>query len=230
MSQDNEAAQLHLRLGTSYMNSSNYPQALNELLIAEKLDSTDAVIQNNLGLAYYFRGRPDLAEQHLRKAVSLKNDYTDAKNNLGRVLIDLDNAKEAVTVLSAASSDLTYPYPEKPLLNLGMAYFAIGNLSAATDSLKKSIQYQRDNCLAQSFLGRVFYEQKIFDKAAEQLDKAAGFCLKSQYDEPNYYGALSYYQVGQKSKAEARLQEIINLYPNGKYSSKAKSMLEIIRK
>ncbi len=230
MTQDNEAAQLHLRLGTSYMNSGNYPQALNELLIAEKLDSSDAVIQNNLGLAYYFRGRPDLAENHLKKALSLKADYTDAKNNLGRVLIDLDKSKEAIDILQQATADLTYPYPEKPLLNLGMAFFAVGNYSAATVSLQKSIQYQRDNCLAQNFLGRIFYEQKIYEKAAAQLDKAAGFCMKSQYDEPNYYGALSYYQVGQKSKAEARLEEIINLYPNGKYSAKAKSMLEIIRK
>jgi type IV pilus assembly protein PilF len=74
------------------------------------------------------------------------------------------------------------------------------------------------------------YEQKDFKKAAEQLDRAAGFCLKDQFDEAIYYGALSHYQVGAKSQAEARLEELLNLYPNGKYGSKAKSMLDLMRK
>ena len=40
-------ARLHLQIGTSQLESGNYPQAIEELLKAEKLDSSDPVIQNN---------------------------------------------------------------------------------------------------------------------------------------------------------------------------------------
>jgi tetratricopeptide (TPR) repeat protein len=95
---------------------------------------------------------------------------------------------------------------------------------------EKSLAIQRTNCLAHSFLGRALYEEKKFDKAALELDRAIGFCQKDGFDEPHYYSGLSYFDLGAKDKAIARLEALIKLFPGGKYADKARSMLEVMKR
>jgi len=225
-----ETAKLHLRMGTSHLNNENYPQALTELLTAQELDPANPVIQNNLGLAYFFRERYDLAENHIRRALKLVPKYSDARNNLSRVLIERGRYDEAITEAQTVIQDLTYASPEKPLINLGMAQFKLLQFETARKTFQKALDFQRDNCLAHSYYGRSLFELKDYTRASEALDRAAGFCQRAQYDEPQYYGALSYYQMGQKPKAEARFESLLKLYPNGRYTDKAKTMLETIRR
>lgn len=228
--EDEEAAKIHLQIGTSQLQEGNYPQALSELLKAESLDPKNPLIQNNLGLAYYYRGRADLAETRIRKALTLNPGYTDARSNLARVLTERGRYIEAAREAELATEDLTYPHPEKPLINLGIALFKLGQYEKARKTFQKALDFQRDNCLAQSYYGRCLFELKQYRQSAEALDRAAGFCQESQFDEPQYYSALSYYELGEKSKAEYRLEGIIKLYPQGKYTDKAKSMLDTIRR
>src|ERR1700723_2885037 len=96
---DHERAMLHLQIGTSYLQAGKNPQAMSELLKAEELDPKDPQIMNNLGLAYYVRGNLKQAEEKFRNAIAADRKFTDAKNNLGRVLIDADRLNEATKVL-----------------------------------------------------------------------------------------------------------------------------------
>jgi Tfp pilus assembly protein PilF len=227
---DAEKAELHLRVGTSMLQNGNYPQALSELLKAEELDNTNPVVQNNLGLVYFARNRLDLAAQHIRRALQLKSDYTDAKNNLGRVLIEQEKYPEAQQILTEALKDLTFPNPEKPYLNLGLASFRQRQFKEAKNHLLHALEYQRNNCMAQTLYGRSLLELKEYANAASALDRAIGFCRNEEADEPQYYSALAYYQLGEQRKAETRLDEIIKIYPNGRYRDRARSMLETMRK
>lgn len=230
LSEDKETAELHLRIGTAHLDNGNYPQALGELMQAEKLDPSSPQIQNNLGLAYFAREKLDLAEEHLRKAISLNGNYSDAKNNLGRVLIERRKYNDAISVLTPVINDLTYNQPEKPLLNVGTAYFKMNDFRTARSFFLKSLEYQRDSCIANSYYGRSLFELKDFKNAAEALDRGIGYCQKLQYDEPHYYSALAYYQIGDPARAQVRLEELIKLYPNGKYRDRAKTMLETMKR
>ncbi len=229
-SKDKETAELHLRIGTGHLSSGNYPQALSEFMAAEKLDPNNAGIQNGLGLAYYFRNRLDLAEEHFRKSLEIEPNRSETRNNLGRALIDEGKLQEAVTEINKVVADLTYIAPEKALTNLGVAQFKLGQFATAKSTFGKALDYQKENCLAQSYFGRCFYELKDFKRSAETLDRAVGYCQRVLFDEPHYYSALSYYQLGQVSRAEARFEELIKLYPDGQYGEKAKSMLATIRR
>lgn len=230
MGTDYKRAELLLRLGTSQIESGDYPAAMKTLLEAEKNDPTNPTIQNNLGLVYFFRDRLDLAEKHLRDAVSLKSDYSDAKNNLGRILTEAGKAKEAIPFLNDVLKDLTYDRPAKTTLNMGIAHFRMGNFKQAEGFFVKTLQYGPDNCLAKSYLGRTYFESKDYKRASEALDSAVGFCKGQQFDEPHYYSALAYYQLGEKGKAEARLLEVSKMYVRGKYQEQARNLLETIRK
>lgn len=229
-SDDKEAAILYLQNGVASLNSGNYPEALIALKKAEQMDPENPAIENNLALVYYARERFELAETHIRKAISLNNKYSDARNNLSAILLELGKYQEAAKEAKIVMNDLTYPNPEKPWVNYGLALFKMNDFNGAKNAFAKAVDYQRDSCEAQSNYGRALYELKDYRKASDALDRAIGFCQRTQFDEPHYYSALSYYQLGEVDKAKSRLDEVIKFYPNGKYIDKAKGLLETINK
>lgn len=227
---DSEKADLHLRMGTSLLENGNYPQALTELLNAQQLDPSNAMIQNNLGLAYFARGKNETALVHLSRAVDLNPKYTEAKSNKGRVLVEVERYSEADQILRSALEDLTFPQPDKLYLNLGLSLFRQKKYKEAKGQLEKSLEFQRSSCLGQTLYGRSLFELKDFSAAASVLDRAIGYCKNEQVDEPQYYSALAYYQMGDQRRAETRLEEIVKIYSSGRYRERARSMLDTMRK
>lgn len=226
---DNERAELHLKIGTALLNQGQYPAALSELLKAEKLDSSNPMIQNNLGLAYFVRGRFDLAERHIRRALSLNPKYTDARNNLGRLLIEQKQYRDAVKELKLATQDLTYSEPSGPLLNLGHAYYLSGNFEAAQKVLIEALNYKRQNCFGMTLYGQTLYRLRKYPQSTEAFDEAVRICESSAKEEPYYFSALSHLKLGQRSQAYARLKEYLDSFPKGTYSAKVKNLMREIQ-
>jgi type IV pilus assembly protein PilF len=227
---DSEKAALYLKMGASQFDNGNYPAAMSALLKAEEIDNKNPVIQNTLGITYFMRQRNDLAEKHIRRALELNKKYSDARNNLSRVLIEEGKYKEAEKELRIVLDDLTYPSVDKAYINLGLAQFNQKLYDESRESFLRAMNVTRDNCVANAYYGRSIFEMKEYEKAASALDNAIGFCQKALYDEPHYYSALTYYRLGLKDKSIARFEEIIKFYPEGKYRDKAKAMLALIRK
>jgi type IV pilus assembly protein PilF len=225
---DRERAALHMQIGTGYLASAQYPQAMSELLKAEQLDPTNPNILNNLGLAFYVRGRTKQAEEKFRAAIKVRSDFSDAKNNLARVLIDEERLPEAIRVLSEVEGDLTYKFPEKTLSNLGMAYFLQGNFKKSEDALARSLQIRRESCTTAHYYGRALFELKRVQQSAEMLDHAVEFCRASKFEDPLFFSAMSYFSLGEKEKSRARLEELLKDYPKSKYVAKAKGMLQLL--
>lgn len=229
-SQNKEKSLLYLQMGVSQLENEDYPNALRSLLESEKLDPSNAITQNNLGLAYFLRERHAMAEKHFRKAVSLDPKYSDARNNLARILIEQGKYVGAEKELKLVLDDLTYTGFAKAYINYGLLMFNQKKFDAALGYFDKSIQSEKDNCLANTYYGRSLFEMKDYERAAVALDRGISFCQKQLYDEPHYFSAVTYYRLKQKEKSIARFQEILKLYPNGKYRDKSRDMLDLIRK
>jgi type IV pilus assembly protein PilF len=222
-------ALLHLQVGTAHLMKGNYPLALKELLEAERLDPKEPTIQNNLGLAYLVREKYDDAEKHFKNALELNNNYTDARNNLGRLYIDVGLYPKAIQELETAAADLTYEQPEKSWSNLGQAYFMATQYQKAKLAFQNSLKNRHGSCFTMNYYGRALFELKEFKTAAESLDQAVKLCEKSNFDEPHFYSAMSFYKLGRVEQARARCQEILQLYPNSLYAKKARELLEIMQ-
>jgi len=144
MTKQERRANLHLKLGVTHLHAGNYPQALIELLKAEKIEPENPTIQNNLALAYFVRQKHDLSLKHIKKALTLDPKYSDARNNLGRILIDIGQYSEAQRQLKIVLKDLTYTQPAKAQTNLGLSYFKESRFKTAKKYLLKAIQTNRE--------------------------------------------------------------------------------------
>jgi type IV pilus assembly protein PilF len=227
--ENRERAMLHMQLGTGLLGQGKYPQALSELLKAEQMDPQNPAILNNLGLAYYVRGKYKLGEEKFRAAIAIVPRFTDAKNNLGRLLIDAQRVPEAIKVLQEAEGDLTYEFADKTFTNLGMAYFELSNYTKAEDYLSRALTLRRDNCTASNLYGRTLLQMQRVQQSAQALDQAIEYCRENHFEEPIFYSAMSYFSLGEKEKSRARLEELLKDYPKSKYVAKAKGMLELLQ-
>lgn len=225
---DKERAVLHMQMGTGFLQQGLYPQAMAELMKAEQLDPTNPQILNNLGLSYYVRGKSKQAEAKFRTAIKIQKDFTDAKNNLARVLLDQERPRDAIKYLNEAEGDLTYPAADKTYANLGMAHFALGNYQQAETYLLRSLEMRRQNCVTALYYGRTLMELKRAEQSAQMLDQAVEYCRSSRFEDPLYFSAMSYFSLGEKEKTKARLEELLKEYPKSKYVAKAKGMLELL--
>jgi type IV pilus assembly protein PilF len=225
-----ELSKRHLDLGNSFYAAGKYPQALKELLRAQKLNPHNPLIMNSIAITYQARGRGDLAIKNFRELLDISPNYTDARNNLVRVYIENKYFKEAEKELVKVKADLTYGSLDKVFLNEGLLYFDQKKYELAVEPFTKAIQYGRSSCSAQHFYGRTLFELKKYVEASMALDRAISFCQSSGNDEPHYFSALSYYRSGDKRKAAVRFDEIVKLYPNGQYTERSKSLLELVKK
>jgi tetratricopeptide (TPR) repeat protein len=92
----------------------------------------------NLGTVYVGRGQVDLAEIHLRQAVSLKPDFAEAHANLGILYDHTGRGVQGVSSLEKAvnldSQNAVYRF------NLGLAYAKLRRLSEARDQFETALR------------------------------------------------------------------------------------------
>jgi tetratricopeptide (TPR) repeat protein len=99
---------------------------------------THAQAHFNLGTIYAQRGELDLAEDHLKSAISLKPDYADAYANLGMLYDYTRRGKEAIPLLLKAINldpqNAVYHY------NLGLVYAKQMDFKAAQAEFQTTLQ------------------------------------------------------------------------------------------
>lgn len=225
-----ELADLRMQMGISFIQKENYPSALQELLIAEEYDPSNPLIHTNLAFVYFMRDRIDLAETHYKKAIALKPDFTDAKNNLARLYIENGKYNLAIPLLNEALKDLTYNDYPKIYENLGVLEFKRNRYTNAKIYFRKALESNQNNCANRLFLGRSLLELKDLPQATLELNKSVSACKNLGLDDAHFYSAIALFRNKQRESAMLRFEEMIKLYPNGKNTPQAKRMLDYIRK
>lgn len=228
-SKEKESAALYLNLGASQLAQGLNARALKSLLNAKKLDDSNPEIHNHLGLTYFAMSKYPLAINEFNQALSLRHNYTEARNNLARTLIEEGQFEDARDNLRIVLSDLTYLNPAAAYFNLGLSYFREEKYKKAIPHFQKSIALNRDNCVGYNYYARSLYEMGDFKGANPVFESALPLCKRQNFDEAHYFAALSYFKAGNKSRGIALMNEAILQYPNGAYQSKARETLELMK-
>ena len=220
---------LYLQIGNSHLMHGNYPESLDALLKAKKLNPYNPVIQNSLGLAYFVRRKYILAEEHFLNALELNETYTQARINLGQLLLAIGDTDLAIQNLLITQDDLTFNQPEKISFNLGIAYFSKGDYKKAEEQFKFTLLHSsKKNCSTYIYHGRTLLKQGFYEKALESFNLSRVICRKNKReDESLYYTGLCYFHTNQKGKAKQSWKKIMKGSSRNLYTKKAEKMLKL---
>ncbi|HDI59102.1 MAG TPA: tetratricopeptide repeat protein [Desulfobacteraceae bacterium] len=216
-------------LGEAHLVDGAPRAALRELLEAERLNSSDPRVHNLLGLAYDELDRLDLADQHFSRALELKPDFSEARNNLAVVLLKQGQYAAAIDHLERILEDLLYPTPQLAACNLGWAYYRTGRQQKAEQAYRLALShYKQGVAQDQTFiralvgLGRVLLAQNRAEEAVAPLQTAAG--LVPGRAEIQFELGRAYAAVGDTNNARYALGKVIELAPDSDWAKKARDL------
>ncbi len=224
---EEKKAEIYYGQGTNELVKKNYSQALINLLHAKELDPNDSQIRNNLGMAYYFRDQPELAEKELLKAIDLDKNNSDARVNLGSLYLEKKRMKEARSQYEIVLKDLTFQNQFRNYYNLAVLELEVGDRAKAFEYLFKSIKEKDEYCQAHFKLGELYSEDNKYKQALISFQESGkGTCVNEPA--PYYQQALSLVNLDRFEEAKLKLNEIIKKFPNNRFSSLATLQLKKI--
>ncbi len=206
-------AEATMALGEAHLNQGNFTAALKELLAAEKALPNDPYIHNDLGIAYMGKEIFDLAEHHFERAVALKPDYIQARNNLGAAYLKQKKYDNAIECYRQFSDNLLYLTPHFALSNLGWAYLGKKDYLLAEKNFSKALHLEPDFINAVHGLALTHLESGSPFQAEALLQKK----LKKLPQAPILYADLAkaYEQMNQPTRAQTAWKQVLVLAPEG---------------
>lgn len=212
-------AEKYRELGELLLKEGKYTAALKEFLKAEALNPDDYFLQDDLGLAYYYKGEPDLAIARFKKALALKDDYSPARNNLGNAYAEKREWDKAIEQYEMVSSDLLYATPQFPLSNLGLAYYEKKEYPLAEKYFLKALKAQQDFDRALYGLGKTYMAMGRVPEAVTKLERAA---LVAPDAPPVHFELARAYTMNREyKKAYDSYQLVVNLNPGSPLADRA---------
>lgn len=220
-----DKAEVYFNQGTDFLMRKDYTSALEHLLKAEELDSSNSKIQTNLGMTYYFKKRNDQALYHLQKAVKLDSKNSDAKSDIASIYYYMKKYDLSEKEYLAVLEDLTYKGQFRAYYGLGLIKVKQGDFESAKKYFQNSVNENHNYCPAYFSLGELFFHEGQFELAYQNFHSASkGTC----YEEPapQFYQGLTLLKMNKLGQAKTKLEEIVNRFPESEYASLAKEHLK----
>lgn len=184
----------------------------------------------NLGLIYFNSGKYDLSRSRLKL---LLNDYPESDfygNSLywvGESFSSENKPKEAIQFLEEAVADKrNKKYADYSLYALANAYEQVGDYNNAVKYYDQLLTYHKSSTLATSSqirIGICYFKLKDYQSSIVELKSPRLTNLSDDmYSESIYLLATSYYRVNEYNNAEKSYLEVLQKFPEAKYSRDAK--------
>jgi len=161
------------------------------------------------GRVYQQQGKLSDAERAYKKAIKVNPNFVEAHNNLGNVLVDLEQLKEA----SIAYGKALKLCPNHPMLlnNLGNVLQLQGENEKAVSWLNKAIVHDPNYADAHSNLGNALSGKGEIDEATASYRKAIE--IDHRHKEAYHGLGMALSDLGEIDKAIASYRNAINVDP-----------------
>jgi len=206
-------------LGEDYLAQGNPIAALKELTAAKKITPDDPYLHYALGMVYHDMEKYGLSETHLKKAIDLKPDYTEAMNSLGGVLMKQKKWDRAIALFRETAGNLLYTTPHFPLSNMGWAFLRKGDYMRAEASFKKALKTKPEFINAIHGLTSVYLAKGQTSLSRQLLEKALAKYPDSAILHVDLAKTLEI--LGLRKEARQSWQQVIFLAPESELSEKA---------
>ncbi|MFZ9594832.1 MAG: tetratricopeptide repeat protein [Bdellovibrionia bacterium] len=202
--------------------------ALQAIARAESEDAQLPELHHTRALAYYTKKELELAMQSGLKAVQLKPDYSDAKNTLGKIYLDLGKWDLALPVLSEAATDNLYRDAYKAWTNLGILTYRKNDYSLSSQYFSKAVQNApSQSCIAHYYLGHIsMKEARLQDAIREYSLSTKKFC--GSFGDGLLALGVAYQKNKQYSEARKTFIEVQKRFPKTGWAEKALDHLKFL--
>lgn len=135
-----ESARSRVAIAAQYLQQGEQDKALRHLQRALEQDPRSCEAHTVMGVLMEREGDDRKAEEHYRKAIALREDYPQARNNYGVMLFRQQRYEESVKQLSLAAGNIGYDGRESAYENLGKAWLASGDKEQARQAFEKALR------------------------------------------------------------------------------------------
>lgn len=159
------AARDRVALAAEYMRKNEDEKALTYLQQALKSDPDSPEAHNLMGVLLERDGNVKGADREFRKAVRLRDGYSQAHNNYGSFLFRQKRYKDAARQYEAAAEDITYGYRALAFEGLGRSAWMAGDRSKAETAFTRGLNLDESLAVATLYMAEIQYDKKNYDGA-----------------------------------------------------------------
>jgi len=181
-------ASLYNLLGIVLQRRGEMQRALEAYRQALALDSSDDMLQNNLGYAHFQLGEIERAIAHYRRAIELNPGNAMAHNNLGNALDAQGRADAAMASYRLAIE--VAPHLSLAHHNLGMAMRAQGRIETAIGCFRAAMRLAPTESASWQLFAETLGDVR-FDRPDPELEVDLAACLAREDVEPGRIGACA---------------------------------------
>lgn len=213
--------------GERYLAENQTNTALEQFLKALEIYPEDPYLHYDLALTYDMKGMFYKTQYHLRQAIKLKPDYSNAYNYLGFVYFRDGKVDEAIKNYHKALENELYLNPQDAHLNLGVAYLSRKEYRKAIPHLEEAIRLVPDFTAAYNNLGLAYEGLGQYDKAQLYYERAVE--LNPQYADAYLNLGKLFYRSGERKKAKTNFIQVIRLAPTSERAMEAQGYLRKLK-
>jgi Flp pilus assembly protein TadD len=220
-------ATYHYQMGLAALGENNIPGALTEFTEAEKIDPDNPELMNYLGMAYFRKNRLELSEKKYLRAIALKPDFSDARNNLAVTYLEMKRWDDAIYQLKLVSDDIFYQNQTGAGINLGLAYLGRGDFKQALATLRPLAATYPQDPRIRYHIGRVYYATDKVDLAVIEYRRAIE--IYPDYVQAYYSLGQANMKLGDKKSAIKCFREVIRIAPDSELAQLSREYLDLLK-
>ena len=164
-----QAAMVHIDLGTAYFEVGRYDVALDEARIALAYAPEFSPAFHLMGLVYMFIDDDVAARDNFLRALRSAPNDPDFNNSYGWFLCLNGEETEGLRRLALASRNPYYRSPTRPHTNAGLCHLRLEQVDEAEIQFRRAVALQQNNPVAMLGLAEVAYRKGELASARDQL-------------------------------------------------------------
>ena len=133
-----------------------------------------------LGKLYTDQNKLELACETYKVAVLETGENVFSVFEFGKSLVRVNNFKDALSALNRCTKTLPEIHLSDLYSNTGVAYIGLKDLHNASESFRRSIQYDPGNWSSYHNLGKLYRDLRRFDEAVDAFRRAINLNAKSK--------------------------------------------------
>jgi Tfp pilus assembly protein PilF len=169
------------------------------------------------------RGDSEGAIRHLRRAVEMYSQYTEALNNLGTHYHRAGNYTRSIEYFTKVTQ--LDPRFFAGWVNLGGSLLAAGRFETALEANRKAVALRPDEALANSQLGMNYFYLRKFPEAKTYFEKVVRLDPSSAKS-PQLFLAHIAFAERRPDEAEHQIRRYLELHPNSPQAASLRQTLQ----